>query len=206
MNFDSNKVQHINSLQNLSQIAYKKGHGERSAQLHPHYTYDEQLSDDDTVVAHHRYNPNESIIAFRGTDPHTWSRAKRDIPADIRLGMGNTSSDRFVQARRKIQDFHRQHPGRHITLTGHSLGGTIAEEIGRENHIDSAVFNPGRQLVGKRKTKESRAKHEVYRHADDLISNRTKHKATEYISSRKVKNRLAAHSSSSALPYESATS
>lgn len=205
MNFDSNKVQKINQLQNASQIAYKASHEERKAQLHPHYVYDEELSDDDTVVAHHRYNPNESIIAFRGTDPSKLHRAKRDIPADIALGVGNTNSDRFVQARKKISEFHRKHPGKHVTLTGHSLGGTIAEELGRERNLDTAVFNPGRQLLGKVEQKNSTSNHEVYRHADDLISNRTKHNdAQEYIANRQVKDRLAAHAVSSSLPYDSA--
>lgn len=84
----------------------------------------------------------EVIVAFKGTSQ------KRDVIADLKLGIGiNTSQYADAVAfldKMVIQD------GAKVTLTGHSLGGAIAQVVGNRRRLPFVTFNaPGVAVISK---------------------------------------------------------
>jgi pyridoxal biosynthesis lyase PdxS len=80
----------------------------------------------------------ETVVAFRGTSQAT------DVVADLKIGLGmNTSM--FSEA----EDFvARRAPGDGVVVTGHSLGGAIAQTVGNRRRLPFVSFNaPGVALL-----------------------------------------------------------
>ena len=93
------------------------------------------------------------VVAFRG------SQSRKDFATDVKaiaLG-GNTASkdQRFrdsIQATKKIVT---AFAGKTLSVTGHSLGGTLAEFVGRAFCVGGTAFNPGSSpITGLRATME----------------------------------------------------
>lgn len=83
------------------------------------------------------------VIAFRGTEP---DEDMRDLYADLALvfGMPNPQHSEAKELTRKVLE---NYQGYEIVIVGHSLGGNLAQEVGRHYKIPTATFNaPGMQM------------------------------------------------------------
>lgn len=110
------------------------------------YVLDKELSDKRTAV----YTNNklkDTIISYRGTTAD-W----KDIGSDVAVGLGLSQyvDPRFSEAVNIYDKVYAKYPKNKINLTGHSLGGTLAEHVNNERVISGKVvnFNPGRGIGG----------------------------------------------------------
>jgi len=100
------------------------------------YTIDESLSFQDATV----YVPPSSnqaiVIAYRGTDFDNYSgNAARDLATDAIITAGNFStSSRVNDAVDLYYRVRSRYPYQLISITGHSLGGSIADNVARRVH------------------------------------------------------------------------
>lgn len=89
----------------------------------------------------------ELVIAFRGTEAcdiscsfEEWQDSTRDMIADTAIGTG-TVSDQFKHAFNFAQDMIKKYPASKITVTGHSLGGGLAQAVGATLGLETYAFN-----------------------------------------------------------------
>lgn len=89
----------------------------------------------------------ELTLAFRGTEacsfPCSLSETKAyllDVAADTALTFGFVN-DQFKHAFNFAQDVVSRYPGRKITVTGHSLGGGLAQAVGAVLGLETFAFN-----------------------------------------------------------------
>jgi hypothetical protein len=83
-----------------------------------------------------------AILAYRGTRPTNFD----DINTDASILAGQHRSDglphpRFIEAVNHYNYVKAKYDN--VDLTGHSLGGTLADYVGRMNDEKSVIFNPG---------------------------------------------------------------
>lgn len=92
---------------------------------------------------------NEIAIAFRGTEfciiPFVCSlsalnESKKDVYTDTILTQGHDSGQ-FDDAYKYTQKIINTYPGRNITVTGHSLGGGLAQAAGASFQLKTYAFN-----------------------------------------------------------------
>ncbi|MBS4193298.1 DUF2974 domain-containing protein [Bacillus sp. FJAT-49705] len=84
------------------------------------------------------------VISFRGTEPN--GDDLRDFYADYTLvfGIPNPQHTEAKELTRKVLE---KYNGYEIVIVGHSLGGNIAQEVGRHYKIPTVTFNgPGMQI------------------------------------------------------------
>lgn len=79
---------------------------------------------------------NKSWLTFRGT------RTAEDVLTDIMLWEEAETNARFSDARELVYDLKSANPTRDYKVTGHSLGGSIADYIASEFDFNGVVFNP----------------------------------------------------------------
>jgi hypothetical protein len=109
------------------------------------YIYDADNSDEHTAVF---YNPQTKkvITSFRGTQLHHGTKtAVEDLSTDamIVLGLENFST-RFKDTKTKHDQVLKTYgDGWEHEVVGHSLGGSLANYVGRANKTESHAFNPG---------------------------------------------------------------
>jgi hypothetical protein len=89
----------------------------------------------------------ELVLAFRGTEtcdfPCSFKELRelaRDTAADLLLTFGD-DSDQFRHAFKFAESVIARHPGRIIIVTGHSLGGGLAQAIGMALNLQTYAFN-----------------------------------------------------------------
>jgi len=89
-----------------------------------------------------------AILAYRGTRPTNLD----DLNADAAIFAGQHRSDnehpRFTEAVNHF--YHVNEKYNNIDLTGHSLGGTLADYVGRLHDTKAVVFNPGETIFSTR--------------------------------------------------------
>ena len=104
------------------------------------YAIDENLSNDVGIVLKNN-NDNSAILAYRGTDPTNIY----DLNADAQLATGLDRLLPFQTRLSRAEDLYKSvknvYPN--VELTGHSLGGYLADHISRENNEKAVIFNPG---------------------------------------------------------------
>ena len=129
------------------------------------YEFDKSLSNISDRVY---YNPNKNklLITYRGT-----KNLINDIPADLSILTGRYDAKRFTDAQKQYNKVKQKYfKTNDITLTGHSLGGTIASQIGHnDKHNKVYTFNKGAGSLFDSFKHKSENEHN-YRQAGDLIS------------------------------------
>ncbi len=90
---------------------------------------------------------DELVMAFRGTEACDFPCSLKeltalalDATADTAIGIG-TVSDQFKHAFNFAQDIVNRYPGSRITVTGHSLGGGLAQAVGATLGLETYAFN-----------------------------------------------------------------
>jgi hypothetical protein len=109
----------------------------------------EQQDDDSGMQAGLYYNPNTNglVLAFRGTKfcdfPCSLSETKEsflDLAADALLAVGEVDKQ-FDDAYNYAENVLNRSEGRKIIVTGHSLGGALAQAIGSSLGLKTFAFN-----------------------------------------------------------------
>jgi hypothetical protein len=125
------------------------------------FELDQELSNDREKIFYNK-DTKKSIIAYKGTTDY------KDIKADIEaIGLGNYEQKEFELANKSYENVKNKY-GDNILLSGHSLGGSKAINVGKKYNKESnaVVFNPG---TSPNKMLETNAI--VYRDPKDLVSN-----------------------------------
>ena len=119
----------------------------------PSWSIDKELSDTRSLVLHDGTN---TILAFRGSDPFGYD-TRADLGADLNILLGANRDNmdtnllqpaRFQHGEDKFNAVEQKYGKDNLMLTGHSLGGGIADYLGRKHSIDAVVFNAGESPVG----------------------------------------------------------
>ncbi len=133
----------------LSGVVYEQGTNARKRALKQHklrgYKYDKEFSDKHTAVFVHPVT-RRVIVAARGTElKKGLGDAIDDLATDALLVTGNlTRSARFRKLDEKLKSLRERYREHKIELTGHSLGGALAVELGKVHQdVDVHAFNAG---------------------------------------------------------------
>ena len=95
------------------------------------------------AVAYKDNTTNQIVITYRGTDKLTGG----DVGADVAFGAGSWNPQ-FQQAAEFTAQIQRTNPTSTLLTTGHSLGGGIAQIMGKMFGVDGASFDaPGALAV-----------------------------------------------------------
>lgn len=127
----------------LAQKAYK----ENSQRGVLGYDILQQYSSPDRVVYQHQATKHV-VIAFRGTDPKSWSggfhaKGFRDLTTDVMLGLGSEGlSHRFYNAEKVTKAVVQKYGADNVSVTGHSLGGSQAMHVSNKYGLHAHVYNP----------------------------------------------------------------
>jgi putative lipase involved disintegration of autophagic bodies len=99
------------------------------------YQVDPHFNDDEHFVAH---SGNQVYSSHRGTSNVD------DVKTDLSLATGKLNeTDRYKRSYTKSLSVLRKHRRKNVTEVGHSLGGTLADQISRQTGRNSIVFNQG---------------------------------------------------------------
>jgi hypothetical protein len=87
------------------------------------------------------YKRDEAIvIAFKGTDPLIGPNGAAD--SAFATGVPNPALDSYVEAAAQlVSEIHNTYPESNIQLTGHSMGGGIAQLVGKASGFETTTFN-----------------------------------------------------------------
>ncbi len=126
------------------------------------YVYDTDLSNDETAIYH---NPmeNKLLIGYRGT------ANLDDAKTDATLPFGELrNTKRYDRSKATYDNARSKYSGSKTTVVGHSLGGSLASAIGRDDD-DIVSFNKGNSLIPSSATK-TKKNEKSYRIKGDLVS------------------------------------
>ena len=139
----------------------KAGYGNKKAKkqlAELGYEQDQQLSNHNQQVLYH---PQDDRVVLNVTGTHNLS----DVGTDVALAFGRLkNTKRYKEAQSTLQQARQKYPGRDVSITGHSLGGTIGGYIGdpKDNVV---TFNKG-ATIGQ----NTRSNEKAYRTAADPVS------------------------------------
>lgn len=173
-------------LSKAAYVNYKTGDTKETQKMIDDYNIGykvvEDLTDPEYVTAINE-EQQKIVVAFRGTDS-TLTNITDDI-ADLEIAAGLAETpilsyvpSRFRTGENVYKQVKEQYPDYEISLTGHSLGGTVARYIGDRYSEKAVVFSAGatplEPLIEKKLgTKPSTAKF-YFTDTFDLLSNTSK--------------------------------
>lgn len=122
-----------------------------------------------------QFNSDEHFVAVSDDGQHVYSAHRGtsnadDVTTDLSLAAGNLhKTKRYARSREKsFEAMYKYEQASSFTEVGHSLGGTLADNISRETGRDSIVFNTGSSPFATQHALSSR--HQHHRIGTDLIS------------------------------------
>jgi len=145
----------------------KEGYTEKSAEAdlqHSGYVKDKTLSSHNQQVW---YNPETRKLLMNVAGTHNL----QDVGTDLYLAFGKLEeTKRFKEAKKTLQKAKKKYPELSTTVTGHSLGASIGENI--VDDTDRFIgYNPGYTIGQKtRKQKKHKGEYRMYRSEGDLVS------------------------------------
>lgn len=151
----------------MSDSAYDEGkhdarHGEKLRDLG--WEMDRDLSDGLATVYHHK-GRNHTTIAYRGTKPQNTD----DLAADLDVLAGKRNHHRFKDALDRVEQVKRKYGSdKGLSVTGHSLGGSLALHVNDKLNIPARVYNPGSSPIFRQTINKDNV--HVVRNAGDLVS------------------------------------
>jgi len=131
------------------------------------YTFDPEYSNNNASTF---IRPDgTTILAYRGTRPNNFD----DINTDVAIFAGQHRSDtphpRFVEAINHYNFVKEKYND--VDLTGHSLGGTLADYVARMNDENAVVFNAGETPFSLSVIPQGASKTRLYRtNTFDIVS------------------------------------
>ena len=106
------------------------------------YDYDKSLSNQDVAV-YHNPKTEKTIVSWRGTSQ------VRDLKPDLGIALSRfANTKRFAEADEKLQEVVNKYGIENIRLSGHSLAGKIAQDLGVKYGIRTDTFNAGSTPLG----------------------------------------------------------
>lgn len=141
----------------LSQAAYDK--------KRKNYDFAKYLAEDSTPeTAVYKHKNGKVIVASRGTTlGQGIGTAVKDLSTDFLVGLGLSHlSNRNTDLTKHIDKLSKKYGKKALELTGHSLGGTLANNVAKAKGLASKVFNRGSspaEMLQKQLLKPHRKKH-----------------------------------------------
>ncbi|RZK22234.1 MAG: hypothetical protein EOO43_09855 [Flavobacterium sp.] len=99
------------------------------------YVLDKELSGERAQV-YHNPETNHLVVNHRGT------QGLHDVITDIRLMFGDKSNKRFQHGKTITDKALKKYDTDYVTMTGHSLGASVAKEANKEHGKETIVVNP----------------------------------------------------------------
>ncbi|MCM1009807.1 MAG: DUF2974 domain-containing protein [Fusobacterium sp.] len=132
-----NRKQHTD-LMILSGHTYKNG----SFELPEHWQEIGSYRDNNGFQATVYKNGNEISISYRGSEATKIKNYEfaKDIYNDIQMGINNFPNQ-YKSANEVYKQIKQSYPNSNITVTGHSLGGSLAQLVSAENGCPAVTFN-----------------------------------------------------------------
>ncbi len=133
-----------------------------------------KINDKETGLKAVAYQRNKEIfIAYCGTNDY------KDFVSDLQLAKGEVP-EQLNAGYKFFKDIQAQNPEAHIMVTGHSLGGSLAELIAsKEKDTTAITFNSFgvKNIIKDKPQSEFRDNHNVYNYIvdGDPVSNSSKH-------------------------------
>lgn len=125
------------------------------------YAFDYDYSTDENFVVIHKQS-GQVIVGHRGTSNLA------DVGTDLALAAGGLHhSHRYHRAQALSHDVAHKYHDQDILHVGHSLGGTLADDLSRENGNRSITFNQGSSPLHHRQGSEE---HQIIRTGNDPVS------------------------------------
>lgn len=117
----------------FSKLAYSKHRGKDLKKYNTDYKFHPTLSTREHAVFTHP-SKHRAVIAYRGTDMADKKRWHKDVRSDFLIATGLQNLDpRHRQAHRHLQKVKSTLKGYDIDVTGHSLGGSVANYVTKKN-------------------------------------------------------------------------
>ncbi len=131
----------------LSKIAYEPKKNRKG--FPSNFVQDNSLSNDDVLVAVNK-STKEIIIAFAGTRLNRLKSALKDGIADVGIALGidrlGVRTNKGVKLVKKTMKKYGN--SYDYTVTGHSLGGRLAQNVGKRLGIPAVTFSRGSSPLG----------------------------------------------------------
>lgn len=131
-----------------SQSAYIRSKDARQNYMDKYYNGEYTLLDDYSGRHHTGYRHNSTgdiIYAVRGTDYSDAVNSKvKDLATDVLVTFGlETLGNRYKSSDKMLKRLLEENKNSKITLAGHSLGGTISQELAYKYDLPSHTFASG---------------------------------------------------------------
>lgn len=122
------------------------------------YRYDSMLSNHNQQVWYH---PDKNKLLYNVAGTHNL----KDVGTDVYLALGGLKkTNRYKEADRKLEEARKKYNASNVTVTGHSLGGAIAQYVSKKDD-QVHTLDKGATIGQKTRTNEN-----AYRSQGDIVS------------------------------------